>query len=74
MEVLWMIVIVLACGAPGGFVNVLIGDSGPGLRAFRERDQIPVGTPERRGHKGARSRDPAHRRHRFGADARGVHC
>jgi len=28
MEVLWMIVIVLVCGAAGGFVNVFIGDSG----------------------------------------------
>jgi hypothetical protein len=28
MEVVWAIVIVVACGAAGGFVNVFIGDSG----------------------------------------------
>jgi hypothetical protein len=28
MEVIWVIVIVIVCGAVGGFVNVFIGDSG----------------------------------------------
>ena len=28
MEVMWAIVIVIVCGAAGGFVNVFIGDSG----------------------------------------------
>jgi hypothetical protein len=28
MDVVWAIVIVIACGAAGGFVNVFIGDSG----------------------------------------------
>jgi hypothetical protein len=28
MEIVWAIVIVIACGAAGGFVNVFIGDSG----------------------------------------------
>jgi hypothetical protein len=28
MEVFWAIVIVIACGAAGGFLNVFIGDSG----------------------------------------------
>jgi hypothetical protein len=28
MDILWAIVIVVACGAAGGFVNVFIGDSG----------------------------------------------
>jgi hypothetical protein len=28
MEVFWAIIIVLVCGAAGGFVNVFIGDSG----------------------------------------------
>jgi hypothetical protein len=28
MELMWAIVIVLVCGAAGGFVNVFIGDSG----------------------------------------------
>lgn len=28
MEIVWMIVIVIVCGAAGGFVNVFIGDSG----------------------------------------------
>jgi len=28
MDVVWIVVVVLACGAAGGFVNVFIGDSG----------------------------------------------
>jgi hypothetical protein len=28
MDITWMILIVIACGAAGGFVNVFIGDSG----------------------------------------------